>query len=485
MLVGLYTVRVVLNTLGVEDYGIYNVVAGVVAMFSFLSNSLANASQRYFSFEIGRSQFEQLKKIFNLSITIYVFIVILILLLAETIGLWFLNNKLVIPPERKDAVQWIYQSAILSFILTMLTTPYMASVIAHENMRIYAYIGIIEAILKLVVVFVLQIITADKLKLYGILLCIVTFINTGIYRFVCTKKYKECRFRLFWDIVLFKELISFVGWNLFGTMASLVRNQGINILLNIYFGPVVNAARAIARQVDSVILSFIYNINTAARPQIVKYYASGNKPETLRLVFRISKLTIFLLFFFVLPVQLELPAIFKIWLREFPEYTIIFTRLILVNLVIDSFCYPLISLSHATGKIKIFQLGVSGCYMLNLPVGLILLNIGFPSVSVFIIGIGTSLISYIFMLSYLSRQLHFSIKEYCNDVAIPVISVLLIGSLIPVFFVYIFPVGTIRLFITIIVCTLSLGFSVLFIGFTLKERLAVINGIKKRICHFL
>jgi O-antigen/teichoic acid export membrane protein len=481
MLVSLYTVRVVLNTLGAEDYGIYNVAAGVVTMFGFLSNSMATATQRYLSFELGQGDFEQLKKVFNLSITIYVLIGIMILFLAETFGLWFVNHKLVIPENRMAAARWIYQFAILSFMFTMITAPYMASVIAHENMQVYAYVSIVEVFLKLVIVYCLRLFPVDKLMLYGVLMFAVTFINTGIYRFICTKKYDECRFRFYWNYALFKELTSYVGWNLFGTVSWMVKNQGINILLNIFFGPIVNAARAVAMQVSTAVNNFAQNFITAVRPQIVKSYASGNKEQMLRLVFLTTRAAFFLLLFFIVPLQLELALVLKLWLKDVPEYVVAFTRILLINTFIDSMGSPLASALHATGKVKSFQV-ISGIIFIgNLPVSLVVLLLGFSAVSVQVIGVILSVIVFLVRLFVLARQIQFSIWYYIKSTLIPSITVCIIGSIIPVIFVWIYPEGVKRLFLTVITSTVSIMLTIFFLGISSPERLIVITKVKSHI----
>jgi O-antigen/teichoic acid export membrane protein len=479
MLVNLYTVRVVLNTLGAEDYGIYNVVAGVVTMFGFLSNSMATASQRYFSFELGRGgDYKQLRKIFSLIFTVYVLIGILILLLAETIGIWFVNNKLVIPDDRIEAARLIYQFAILSFLLTMITTPYMASVIAHENMNVYAYASIIETILKLLIVYILQIIKIDTLKLYGILIFMVTFINTGIYRLYCTRKYKECRLGIYWDYALFKELTVYMGWNLFGTISAVVKNQGINILLNMYFGPIVNAAQTIAGQINSTALNFARNFSTAMRPQIIKTYASGNSIHTWALVLSATKATFFLLFFLILPLQLELSFILKLWLQQIPEYVLIFVRIMLMNALIDSIGHPLFAVSQATGRIKLFQLIVGGIEIVNLPMALIVLIIGFPAASVQIVVLTLSGFAIFARIFIVSKQLQFSIWQYFKNAILPIVSVLITGSAIPIFFRCIYPTGLIRLLLTVIISVISLTASIYVFGLSQNERSFVIEKIK-------
>lgn len=473
--------RMVLNTLGAEDYGIYNVVAGVVTMFGFLSNSMATASQRYFSFELGRGNYEQLRKTFSLSLTIYIIIGLLVLLLAETIGLWFVNNKLVIPDTRMNAARWIYQFALLSFLLTMITAPYMASVIAHESMSVYAYVSIVEVILRLFIVYILQIVSFDKLELYGFLIFLVAFINTGIYRFICTKKYNECKFRLYWNYTLFKELTTYVGWSFFGAISTVIKDQGINILLNVYFGPVVNAARAVAMQINTAVLSFAQNFTVAVRPQIVKSYASGSRSQMLSLVFYSTKVTFFLLMFLILPLQLELPFVLHLWLKQIPEYVLIFARIMLGNALIDSISYPLMGASQATGKIVLYQTVVGGISILNLPIALIVLIIGFSAVSVQIVGVGLSVVAFFARIVILSRQLQFSIYYYFKNTLAPVILTIITGSIIPVIFVFLYPTGIIRLFITILISIISLGIAVCFIGFSTNERLILIHGIRKYI----
>ena len=282
IVVNLYTVRVVLNTLGASDYGIYNVIAGTVTMLGFLSNSMAMASQRFFSFELGRGDEIVLQKTFAVTLFIYVVLALGVILFAETIGLWFVYNKLVIPPERMSAALWIYQFAILTFVVKILTTPYMSAIIAHEDMSVYAYVSIIEVVLNLLIVFILSVLPYDKLILYGFLMLIVVSINTALYRYYCSRHYKECCFRLLWDKVLLKNIGSYVGWNFFGSFCVMLKDQGVNILLNLFFGTLINAAQAIASQVNGAIMSFAQNFTTALRPQIIKSYAVHKNDEALR-----------------------------------------------------------------------------------------------------------------------------------------------------------------------------------------------------------
>jgi O-antigen/teichoic acid export membrane protein len=471
---------VVLNTLGAEDYGIYNVVAGIVTMFAFISNAMASATQRYFSFELGRGNYGQLKNIFTLSITIYLLIALLILLLAETIGLWVLNNKLVIPIHRMNVARWIYQFSILSFIMKMMTTPYMAYIMAHEEMNVYSYISIVEVVLKLIIVQLLQFFSADKLKLYGLLIFIVTFVITIIYCFYSTKKYQECRLRFYWNYSLFWELNSYTSWNLFGAIAGVIQGQGINMLLNIYFGPIVNVARGLASQVNAAIQSFAQNLLIAVNPQIVKSYATGDSERVLSLIFRTTKAIFFLLFLFILPLQLELSSILKLWLKNVPEYVLVFTRIILINTIIHCISYPLGSASQATGRIKLYQSIVCGILILNLPLSLIVLILGCSAVSVLIIEVVLTFIAFLARIIIVSKLIHFTVWQYIKNVLIPIFFVFIIGSIMPVFWIYLYPKGFGRLFITILISIVSSCLSIIFIGCSLDERRYIFWKIRQQ-----
>jgi O-antigen/teichoic acid export membrane protein len=470
MLVSLYTVRVVLETLGAEDYGIYNVVAGVVTMFGFLSNSMATATQRYLSFELGRRDSEQVKKIFSLSFEIYVLIVVIVLLLAETVGLWFVSNKLVIPIERKNAALWIYHFAIISFVFSMLTSPYMAAIISHEDMNIYAYVSILEVVLKLGIVFLLQLILWDKLKLYGILHGAVTLVSTTIYCTICIIKYQECKFRFYWNNKLFKEIAGYTGWSLFGSIAWLVRNQGVNIVLNIFFGPLINAARGIASTVNSTIVSFSNNFSTALRPQLIKSYAAGNKPEMLKIMFYGSKGTYFLMYIFTLPLVLETPTILSLWLKSPPEYTVLFTRLTLVDALIDSLSSLIMTAAQATGKIKIYQSVVGGILLLSLPISWLLLVRGAPVYSVMVVAICLTVTAFIARLLILKQLINYSMILFFKEVLFPVAIISVLSAIVPFILHILLETGIARLFMVTSISVFSVCGCVYIFGLSKKDR---------------
>ena len=481
MAVSLYTVRVVLNVLGAEDYGIYNVVAGVVTMFGFLSGAMATASQRYFSFDIGKGDVEHLKKTFAVTFQIYVLLALVIVLVAESLGLWFVNTKLVIPEARLTAANWIFQAAIVSFLLTLITTPYMASIIAHENMNVYAYASIIEVALKLGIVFLLRDLPYDKLILYGLLLAAVALVNTSIYRFYCRLHYAECKVLFVRDGALFREIISYSGWNLFGAAVGVVKNQVINILLNLHFGTIVNAARGVASQVNSAVVNFGQNFSTALRPQIIKTYAAERKDETMNLVFRGCKFTFFLMYLFALPLCLEMKTILSLWLKNPPEYSVCFTQLALIDAVIDSISYPLMTLAQATGKIKLYQGLVGGVLLCNLPVSYIALQFGVSAYAVMIVAICITVTAFLVRLIIIKHLAKFSIRNFIQKTILPCLLVAFLASLAPLVFYFHFAEGFFRLCATTFISISSTALCVLFIGMNYMERKALIASVKSKL----
>jgi O-antigen/teichoic acid export membrane protein len=476
--VSLYTVRVVLNTLGAVDYGIYNVVGGVVTMFSFLSGTMASASQRFFAFEIGRKNYEQLKKTFSMTMTIYVLIAIVILILAETVGLWFLNAKMTIPAERMEAANWIYQFAIMSFMMTMFAIPYNAAIIAHERMNVYAWVSLIEVALKLGVVYVLVLFSFDKLKLYAVLTFSVASIVALIYQAYCKKKFEECRYSFYWNKPLFKEIVSYSGWNLFGALASVFNNQGVSIILNLFFGPVVNAAQAIASQVNGSINQFVQNFIMAARPQIIKHYAAGEKEQMLKLVFQSSKFSFLLLFILTMPILLETNFLFTLWLKNVPEHVVLFTRLIIVAALIDSLSYPLMAAAQATGKVKRYQSTVGGVMLLNLPISYLFFYFGYPSQTIFYLAIFNSVMCLFLRLLLLRKMIGLPIKFYGKLIIVPLLPTSLISYIIPFIISMEFHESIFRFLMTAVVGLVSSSIIIYGLGLSKNEKQYIAQTIK-------
>ena len=336
MLVSLYTSRVVLATLGVEDFGIYNVVGGVITMFSFFNGAMSSSTQRYITFELGRGDFDQLQKVFQTSVNIHLLVALLILFLGETIGLWFFYEKMVIPASRMTAAFWVYQFSIITMMVMIVSVPYNAAIIAHEKMSIFAYISILEVLLKLGIVYLLYLTRSDKLIMYAALLCATQLLIRIVYGHYCSCHFKEVRYYWGWDLKLFKEMLYFGGWNLWGGFATVLFSQGINILLNMFFGPFVNAARGIAVQVQGAVTQFSTNFQTALNPQITKSYALGDFTYMHSLIFRSSKFTFLLLAVISFPILLETEMILQLWLNMVPAYTVVFVRLMLCITIIDA-----------------------------------------------------------------------------------------------------------------------------------------------------
>lgn len=479
--VSLFTVRVVLDTLGEVDYGLFNVVGGIVTMFSFLSGTMASASQRFFSFEIGLNNIQQLKKTFAMTMTIYAIIAVVIFVLAETVGLWFLNNKMTIPSDRMVSARWVYQFSIFSFMMTMFTIPYNAAIIAHERMKVYAWGSISEALLKLIIVYLLVIFSYDKLKLYAVLMFVVTALVTFAYRTYCQRNFEESRFSFYWETRLFKEIISFSSWNLFGSMAVVFKNQGINILLNVFFNPTINAARAIAYQVNTAINQFVTNFSTAVNPQITKYYAAGEKKRMMKLVFQSSKFSYFLLFLLSMPLLLETKFILSIWLKELPEYVTLFTRLVIINALIDSLTGPLITSALATGRIKIYQIVVGGTMLLNLPVSYVLLKLGFPPQSTMYVAIIISIINLFLRLIMLRKMMEFPMWPFIFDVVMKIGLVTLIAYIIPLALIIELRESLLRFMIVLVSGFIMSGLTIYFVGLSSGDRRFVRETVQKKI----
>ncbi|HCD8400471.1 TPA: lipopolysaccharide biosynthesis protein, partial [Escherichia coli] len=395
LFVSLYTSRVVLNTLGVSDFGIYNVVGGIVLMFAFISNTMAGASQRFFSYEIGRNNSDRLKQLFSVTLTIYVFFCILISVLAETVGLWFIRNKMNIPVERIDAALFVYHASIISFIFTIIRIPYNSLIIAHEKMSFFATTSIIEAFLKLGGVFLLSFLEWDKLKLYSVIMLLVVFIITIVYYLYCRRNFNESKFIIVKDKKIYTELSSYAGWNSFTTLANIGLDQGINILLNIFFGPVVNAARGIAFQIKTQVTAFVGNIQMASAPQIIKYHAANKKSELEKLVFLSSRITYYFMFFIALPVLLQTETLLKLWLIKVPPHAVVFTQLVIINILIETISGTVTSAIQATGRIKAYQISVGVVLLLAVPISFVLLKLGLsPEITVVV----TSFLSVICVL---------------------------------------------------------------------------------------
>ena len=429
--VSLYTSRIVLDTLGFEDYGIYSVVGGVVALFGFLNASMSGATLRFLTYALGEGDKKELQKTFSAALTIHILIAVLILVLAETAGLWFLENKLVITPERMNAARAVYQLSIFSAMVSIMQVPYNAIIIAHERMNVYAYVEILNVCLKLGIVYLLVISHWDKLILYAALIFVVSLFIAGIYQLYCIKHFEESKYKIEWNKKIIYPMLNYSGWSLFGCGAVIGATQGVNIILNLFFGPVVNAARGIAVQVNGVITSFVNNFQTAVNPQIVKLYAGEKITELHILLFQNSKFSFCIMWILSLPVFLKLDVILNIWLVDVPEHTSLFCILILLQAMIYCMQYPLVMACHAIGKMRIFQLLTTPVLLLILPLSYLMLKMNYPVYVPFILYIIMTVIEFMIELFLLKRWINLPSLKFFKIVIWPVFIVIITSFPLP------------------------------------------------------
>lgn len=476
--VGLYTSRIVLNTLGVEDYGIYNVVGGFVTFFSFLNGAMSNATQRFITFELARGDINKQIMTFSTAAIIHFVIALFIVIVAETLGLWFVCHKLVIPEERFVAAIWVYQFSILTMFVSIVSIPYNAVIIAHEKMSAFAYISILDVILKLVIVYLLTIVAFDRLIFYAVLLWGISLLDRLIYGIYCKRHFKEARVKLMFNKRIFKEMANIAGWSLFGNIAGVFYTQGLNVLLNIFFGPVVNAARAIAVTIQGVVTGFVSNFQMALNPQITKSYAIGDLSRMHSLIFASSKYSFFLLLLIVLPIMIETQTILTVWLKIVPAHTVWFVRIILCILLIDALSNPLMISSQAVGQVKVYQSVVGGLLLLILPIAYIALKLGGNPEMVFIVHLIISMVALICRIMIIGRMVSFSLVQYAYKVLLPAISVFTLASCMSIGVCYtVINQSLLKTVIVIISSIVMTVISILFVGLNTAERNLIYSKI--------
>ena len=478
MAVSLYTSRVVLATLGVEDYGIYNVVGGFIGMLAFLNGAMSGSSQRFITVALGKGDKQYLNKVFSTCLCTHAIIALIVFIIAETIGLWFLIEKLVIPDGRMTAAMIVYQCSVITSIVQIMSYPYNAAIIAHEEMSAFAYISIYEALANLGIAFLIKIGTYDRLSLYALALLLVKVSVIFVYRIYCKRHYFKESIKRVFDKVLVKEMFSFTGWNLWGGLAGTLMGQGVNILLNLFFGPLVNAARGLSVQVQSAVNMFATNFQMAINPQIMKTYASGEMNAMYTLIYRSAKFTFILLLCIIMPLVVEVDTVLTIWLGNFPKYTDIFVRLTLVTCLIDSISNPFMTASAATGKVKLYQSVVGGILLLIVPIAYIALRLGATPASVYIVHIFIGIIAFVARLLIVRGLINLSIKDYFGNVIFPCLKVLC-SSILIVVFINIIPSSTVWIALVkiVIICLVVLISSSVF-GLSKSERSFIIDKIK-------
>ncbi len=484
MAVALYTSRVILKVLGIEDYGIYNVIGGVVAMFSAISGTLSSSISRFLTYELGENKSERLNRIFSTSVNIQVIISIIIILTGEIVGVWFINYKMQIPAERLIAANWVFQCSLFTFIINLISIPYNACIIAHEKMSAFAYISILEVTLKLVIVYSLLISPYDKLITYAILLTVVSLFIRSTYSIYCKRHFTECKYHLSYEKKLLKEMLSFAGWSFLGNSAYIFNTQGINILINIFFGVTLNAARGITTQVEGAIMQFVNNFTMAINPQITKSYASGEKDYMFSLICQGAKYSYILLLFFVIPFFLETENILSVWLKVIPPSTPIFIRLSCICLLITTISNSIITAISATGKIKEYHINTTIISILIFPITWLAYKKNMEAYTAYLIYFIIYIILLFVRLRILKKLTQFPIKMYVSKTLIKIILVSTTSIILPIFLKTMIGASHYRIIIIILASSLSIIISTYFIGLEPQERIIIRNKIHKKIASY-
>jgi len=470
MIVTLYTSRVVLTSLGFVDYGLYNVVAGVIMMFRFINDAMGTATSRFMSFELGRNDTNNLSNVFCTSFNIHAGLAIIIVVFSEIIGLYIINNVLTIPQERLFACNIIYQYVVVMTVLSITQVPLNAMIISHERMNVYAYIGVADASLRLVVAYLISISTFDKLITLGTLNFIVSIGMYLFYHLYNKKTFEAYNIGFRIDKKIFKEMTGFSIWNLLGSLANMLKNQGINILINIFFGPIVNAANAIAYQVNSAIVNFSNNFTTAMNPQIIKSYAANENVQMKNLIFRGSKFSFFLLMIISIPILFETDIVLKIWLKNVPQYATDLTRLVILVALIESFVIPISVGVQATGIIKYYQICITSIYIISFPLTYVFYKLGSSPTAALQILIVLAIINIPVRLYFLEKYVNIPIKEFFHNVLFVSISVFLACIILPFLLHHFLHPGLFRLFLVVFFSIFSSIFFIYLLGLTKQEK---------------
>lgn len=486
ILIGLYTSRVVLQVLGVSDYGVSNAVGGIVAMLTVLTSSLTTAINRYLTFELGKGDMAKLKRVFSTSLSVLIVLSIAVVTIGLLLGGWFLNNKMNIPEGRMEAANWVLCCSLLSFSVGLISIPYNSSIISHERMNVFAYMTILDVTLKLLIVFALYLSPFDKLKTYAVLGLMVAIFIRFIYARYCKKHFQECTYRVIIDRPLFKEMTGFVGWNFLGNSAWIFNNQGVNILMNIYFGVTMNAARGIANQVEGLAMNFAGNFMTALNPQITKSYASGELTQMHQLVCRGAKFSFFMVLFFAIPLSLETEQVLNLWLGKVPDYAPLFVRMTFLSTLCTVLGYTLVTSQLATGKIKKYQIVMTLVGAWVFPLTWLAYKLGGDAVWAYIIFFATYFVL-IFVRMYLVKDLiHMPMMRYIKDVLLVGAAVLLLAIIPPLAIYLLLPPTIWRLVLLFLVSVISSGLIIYWIGLTASERQLIKHLMKDyygRISH--
>ena len=484
MLISLYTSRVILDALGVEDYGIYNVVGGFVSMFALISAALTSACTRFLNFELGKGDPERQNVVFSTAVTIQWGLAILVAVLSEAIGVWYVNNVMVLSPERLTAANWCFQFSIFNFCMNLITVPYNASIIAHEKMKAFAYVSIFQGLAQLGISFMVYYEPFDRLVFYALMLMVLQFLIRYMYQVYCRKHFKECHYRFIVDKPLLKHMFSYSLWHLVGNGAAVLKNHGVNLVLNFFFGPAVNAARGLANHVDGAVNQFASNFMMAMNPQITQSYSRGDLKGMFQLVNRGSRFSFYLLFVLALPVIINADYILHIWLKEVPAHTVTFIQLTLISMMITSVSGPLITAQNATGNVRNYQLVVGGILLLNLPLSYIFLRLGMIPEIVVVVAIAVEILAFLARMYMIPLTIkEFQPRLFLRDVILKCCAVVLLTVPIPLLEHVYYPENFYTFVLNVCLCLLCSMVVILYVGCNANERamlMAAVNKIKKK-----
>jgi O-antigen/teichoic acid export membrane protein len=485
MVISLYTSRVILQVLGVDDYGIYQAVGGIVGFLSFINSALSSGSSRFITYGLGEGNSDKLKKVFNTTLTSHILLALIIIVVTESLGYWFLHHKLIIPPERLDAAVWVFHLSILTVFFTLTQVPYNACIIAHENMKIFAYVSIIEAVMKLLIVYMLLIGQIDKLVLYAILQCVLQISIVVFYRIYCTKRYEETHFKWGIDKGIFKEIAGFSGWSLFANSAIALNNQGVLLLLNVFFAPAVVAARSISIQVEMAAYQFMTNFQTATVPQIVKRYAQHDYSGSKALLLEMTKYSFYLMLLLAVPIYFSSEQLLSLWLGVVPPYTVVFLQIIIIQSLFQVFDTSFYKALYAKGQLKENALLSPTCLFINFLIVYILFKLGFSPVALS----WTTAVCYAVIGLVVKPLLLIKIVDYTwKDiwaVVWPCLRVVVLSLPIPILVSYYMDnseLSEIGYFIIIVTASiLSVSVVVWTVGLTKDMRIKLLNAVKSKL----
>lgn len=480
MLVSLYTSRVILDALGVFDYGIYNVVGGFVSMFALISAALTSACSRFLNYEMGKGDMARQNVVFSTAVTIQWALAIIVFVFAEAIGVWYVNNVMVLPDERLTAANWCFQFSVFNFCMNLITVPYNASIVAHEKMKAFAYVSIYQGLATLGVSFLVYYDPFDRLVFYAFMLMIIQFTVRYAYQYYCRKHFEECKYRRVFDKPLLRNMLSYSVWHLVGNGAAVLKNHGVNIVLNLFHGPAVNAARGLANQVDNAVNQFVGNFMMAMNPQITQSYSRGDHRYMYSLVYKGSRFSFYIILLFALPLMVNAHFVLDLWLKEIPDYTVAFTQLSLVTMLIASLSKTLMTAQNATGNVRNYQLVVGIVNLLNLPLSYLFLYLGYSPIVVVFVAIFVEILAFFIRIYMLPLTLpDFKATDYLFKVGGQCLLVTFLASPIPLLFNWFIPETLLSVFANILLSLICTSIAILFVGCDSQERQFVFLKIKE------